>query len=58
MLYYKKQNLKQNVKVYKYSAQKELVLHVNFCNKGRLRSEVSMVIKLYDKISNRIEDLD
>jgi len=58
VLYYKKQNLKENVKVDKYSAQKELVLHVHFCNTGRLRSEVSIVIKLFNKGSNPIEDLD
>ena len=50
VLYYKRQNLKENVKVYKYNAQKELVLHVHFCNTGRLRSEVTMVIKLYNKV--------
>ena len=58
MQHYKKQNLKENVEVYKYSAQKELVLHVHFCNTGRVRSEVNMVIKLYNEVSNPIEDLD
>jgi len=56
--YYKKQNLKENVEVYKYSAQKESVLHVHFCNTGRVRSEVNMAIKLYNEVSNPIEDLD